>query len=193
MTGNLCPHAANRVRGSIPPIRSQEKNPAPPRKTSPAEDKEKPFRPKDSIPDKPGTEQTGKRVSENSNLLWSLLWSAPRKTEYPQKEKVPETAMISRTFVGLRRRSAGIRTDDVSSGGLDIPKAPGAFQPLICKAFRAFLLGMGCSLADFEELVSATSGGVYGRVCGQKFWLRFPYGDGFAGVRGIVCTAIDKE
>ena len=85
------------------------------------------------------------------------------------------------------------RSGETRTRGLDIPKAPGAFQPLICKAFRAFFLGAGCSLADFEELVSATSGRVYGRVCGQKFWVRFPDGAGFTEVRGKVCAAVDKD
>ena len=85
------------------------------------------------------------------------------------------------------------RSGETRTRGLDIPKAPGAFQPLIYKAFRAFLLNMGCSMADFVELVSACSGRVYGRVCGQAFWVRVPDGAGFAEVRGKVCAAIDKE
>lgn len=52
---------------------------------------------------------------------------------------------------------------------------------------------MGCSLADFEELVSATSGRVYGRVCGQKFWVRFPDGPGFAWGVGKDYRGVIKE
>ena len=116
MTGNLCPLAANRVRGSIPSIQRQETNPAPPANSPPQKTKKSLSTQRPPNRTNPERNKAEKGFLKNRFVYGTPCGLPPRKTEYPQKRKSPKPQRFQGLSVLFSRRSGETRTR-----GLDIP------------------------------------------------------------------------